>query len=63
MNHDSEPKFTVEHRLAFAVCVAVAFPFLDAICAIFPAFGVYLSPIAAMLFVMTLCVVILTRND
>ena len=63
MNHDSEPKFTAEHRLAFAVCVAAAFPLLDAICAIWPSFAGNLSPIAAMLFVMTVCVVILTRND
>ena len=60
---DSEPKFTPEHRIAYAICVAAAFPLLDAIVSVFPAFGVYLSPIAAIVFVITLCVVVLARDS
>ena len=62
MNRDSEPKPTTEHRIAYAICVAAAFPLLDAIVSVFPAFGPVLSPIAGILFVMTLCVVILARD-
>lgn len=62
MRPDFDPKFTPEHRIAYALCVVACFPLLDAICAVFPAFGVYLSPIAAILFVMTVCVVVLAKD-
>lgn len=56
------PTFTVEHRLAWGFCVSACFVLMDAIAANWPDFVPVLAQLAGLLFVLTLCVVILRRD-